>query len=290
MPLTSQQALDCLRRALAHGHLAHAYILSGPVEEVERETLRPLLGELLRTERPEIHPDLHRIAPASKSRQILTEKIDELIFTLNQSPFTAGGKKIALICHADRMNTASANKFLKTLEEPHPRTHIFLLTERPSALLPTIRSRCGIIALRQDVPLPEPEAIPLVNSVKQPFTNKLAALLWSRSIEEHLVKKSIQIEKDIFESHKETLKQLEAEGREFLEKEISGQAASATAEYRALLFAQLTVAIGPTRPNAIEAIEQAHRDLQRNLPLGLVLDRMALQVARQDVERLSFYT
>jgi DNA polymerase-3 subunit delta' len=40
------------------------------------------------------------------------------------------------------MNTESSNAFLKTLEEPPVRTTLLLLTTRPYALLPTIRSRC----------------------------------------------------------------------------------------------------------------------------------------------------
>jgi DNA polymerase-3 subunit delta' len=40
------------------------------------------------------------------------------------------------------MNTAAANIFLKTLEEPTASTTILLLTTRPYSLLPTIRSRC----------------------------------------------------------------------------------------------------------------------------------------------------
>jgi len=42
---------------------------------------------------------------------------------------------------ADRMNTESANAFLKTLEEPPGHSTLLLLTTRPHALLPTIRSR-----------------------------------------------------------------------------------------------------------------------------------------------------
>ena len=39
------------------------------------------------------------------------------------------------------MNTESSNAFLKTLEEPPRNTTLLLLTTRPYALLPTIRSR-----------------------------------------------------------------------------------------------------------------------------------------------------
>ena len=49
--------------------------------------------------------------------------------------------EVAIIHEVDRMNTAAANVFLKTLEEPPAHTTLLLLTTRPYALLPTIRSR-----------------------------------------------------------------------------------------------------------------------------------------------------
>ena len=39
------------------------------------------------------------------------------------------------------MNAEASNALLKTLEEPPATSHIFLITSRPAALLPTIRSR-----------------------------------------------------------------------------------------------------------------------------------------------------
>ncbi len=42
-------------------------------------------------------------------------------------------------------NDAAANAFLKLLEEPDPQTTILLTSSEPSALLPTIRSRCVMI-------------------------------------------------------------------------------------------------------------------------------------------------
>ncbi len=49
---------------------------------------------------------------------------------------------MAGILYADRINEASANKFLKTLEEPPGKSLILMVTDAPEALLPTIRSRC----------------------------------------------------------------------------------------------------------------------------------------------------
>ena len=55
-------------------------------------------------------------------------------FTLNWQPLTR-----------DIFNDASANRFLKSLEEPHPRTHYFFLTRHVESLLPTIVSRCQTV-------------------------------------------------------------------------------------------------------------------------------------------------
>ncbi len=49
-----------------------------------------------------------------------------------------------VITPADAMNEPAANAFLKTFEEPKPFCHFVLLTEKPGALLPTIRSRAQI--------------------------------------------------------------------------------------------------------------------------------------------------
>lgn len=54
---------------------------------------------------------------------------------------------VAIIGDVDLMNASSANAMLKTLEEPPPNTVMFLLTERPHAVLPTIQSRCQIMRL-----------------------------------------------------------------------------------------------------------------------------------------------
>lgn len=53
-----------------------------------------------------------------------------------------------LIEEAHRLNGASANMLLKTLEEPPPGTHFLLVTHRPESVLQTIRSRCERIAFK----------------------------------------------------------------------------------------------------------------------------------------------
>ncbi len=54
--------------------------------------------------------------------------------------------KVVLIEDAHRMNSDTANAFLKTLEEPGPTSKIILTTDEFSRVLPTIRSRCMCVA------------------------------------------------------------------------------------------------------------------------------------------------
>ena len=53
-----------------------------------------------------------------------------------------GRRRILLILSAERLGDVSGNILLKVLEEPPGRAIIILLCESPSALLPTLRSRC----------------------------------------------------------------------------------------------------------------------------------------------------
>ena len=61
------------------------------------------------------------------------------------------GSRVTLVVPAETMNTAAANAFLKTLEEPPPGARFILVSHHWRRLLPTIRSRCRVFAL----PLPD---------------------------------------------------------------------------------------------------------------------------------------
>jgi len=80
----------------------------------------------------------------SRLRHIPVEWIRELNHSIMRGTIQ-GDINVAIICDVDVMQAASANAMLKTLEEPPPNTIIFLLTQRPHAVLPTLRSRCQSI-------------------------------------------------------------------------------------------------------------------------------------------------
>ncbi|MGN0867801.1 MAG: hypothetical protein ACI4SG_09030 [Oligosphaeraceae bacterium] len=92
------------------------------------------------------YSEFFTVAPESKISTIRVEKIRE--FNQDMALSTPDGMlKFGMVVQADAMMPESANAFLKTLEEPSPQVMFLLLTTRPQALLPTIRSRCQTLLL-----------------------------------------------------------------------------------------------------------------------------------------------
>jgi DNA polymerase-3 subunit delta' len=58
-----------------------------------------------------------------------------------------GGKRVVLIYPLEGLRTEAANTLLKSLEEPNEQTIFILVSDRLDRVLPTIRSRCQLIAL-----------------------------------------------------------------------------------------------------------------------------------------------
>ncbi|MCY4316146.1 MAG: DNA polymerase III subunit delta' [Roseovarius sp.] len=73
--------------------------------------------------------------------QIVADSVRDLNRFLGLSA-ADGGRRVVIVDSADDMNEQAANALLKMLEEPPRRTTFFLISHKPSKLLPTIRSRC----------------------------------------------------------------------------------------------------------------------------------------------------
>ncbi len=56
-----------------------------------------------------------------------------------------GNAKVMIIWSAEKMNSTTANKLLKLIEEPPEKTYFILLSEHPEQLLQTIYSRCQVV-------------------------------------------------------------------------------------------------------------------------------------------------
>jgi DNA polymerase III subunit delta' len=192
------RVVDVLRRSVAAGRVAQAYLFHGPDGSGKRVAALALAQALQCERRAEgeadpcgectpcskverlLHPDLHvHLAQTSKASveditarlQALAEdpyaevsfrrrpdlsdpekssnlkafysvdRIREINRELRYTP-AEGNYKVSVLTDADTMQKAAANAFLKSLEEPTPRTVLVLTATRTDMLLPTVISRC----------------------------------------------------------------------------------------------------------------------------------------------------
>jgi len=91
------------------------------------------------------HPDVLVVPPDPPQMMIKVDQVRRVIETIYYRPGEAR-ERIYIFTQSAFMKEA-ANSLLKVLEEPPEFATIFLLTENPSELLPTIRSRSMIITL-----------------------------------------------------------------------------------------------------------------------------------------------
>lgn len=161
--MTFQDAQSLLTRTFHEGRLAHAYIITGDPRGDAMRFAEWLHQLILCQEDPASAPcghcrnclaaaahkmvDVKWLEPEKLSRVFAVETIRETVIPWAACTSLEGGWKSLAFQFADRFNDASANAFLKTLEEPPPRTLFLLLTSDPASMLPTLLSRCQRIDL-----------------------------------------------------------------------------------------------------------------------------------------------
>lgn len=153
-----------IQNAVTADAVSHAYILNG-----ERGSGKKLLANLFamsmqcqdRAEDGDAcgkcqsckqamsgnHPDIIRVTHEKPN----TISVDDIRVQVNDDivirPYSSK-YKIYIIADADMMTVQAQNALLKTIEEPPEYAVIMLLTENAEVLLPTIRSRCVMMKLR----------------------------------------------------------------------------------------------------------------------------------------------
>src|SRR5439155_11446929 len=77
---------------------------------------------------------------------IKIDQVRDLTREILSRPYE-GRARAFVVDEAHVMTEEASNALLKSLEEPPPTSHVFLVTASPHALLPTIRSRCQVLRM-----------------------------------------------------------------------------------------------------------------------------------------------
>lgn len=157
-----------LAPALTGGRLAHALLVVGAPGIGKRHFAGVLMRALL-CEAPNAeglpcgecrgcvqvaagsHPDVASLVPEEAEGAIKIGPVRGFVSRLHLTSQYGRGR-VGLVDPADRMTVPAANSLLKSLEEPPAGSHILLVSDRPRALLPTIRSRCQTVRLTPPAP------------------------------------------------------------------------------------------------------------------------------------------
>ena len=183
--LGQARAVEALASAYRSGRFHHAWIFAGPMGvgkltaavEFAKILLDPGApldpreyepGETARLIEAGTHPDLHVIRKELSAYSDNSRLRDRLLSNIpldllrerviggrtgdgrfHEGPAyktpVLGHAKVFIIDEAELLEPEGQNTLLKTLEEPPPKTYIFLVTSQPQRLLPTIHSRCQLV-------------------------------------------------------------------------------------------------------------------------------------------------
>lgn len=158
-----EKKIALLKGAISSGRVAHAYLFHG-IDGVGKMTTARNFAKAVNCEQGGSdscdrclsclkmdhghHPDLVIVGPEGQFIRI--REIREIQSQMRFSPLE-GRFRVFIIHDAERMNSATANALLKTLEEPVKQNILILISSRAHQIPATILSRCQ--RLRFD-PLP----------------------------------------------------------------------------------------------------------------------------------------
>ncbi|MEZ0577713.1 DNA polymerase III subunit delta' [Nocardioides sp. MH1] len=160
--LVGQRAcIEQLQIAAGGQGMNHAWLFTGPPGSGRSNTAVAFAAALqceqggLGPDCPDGCHDCHTVLAGSHAdvAVIRTEKltigVKEVRDLVRRASLTPMGKRwqILVVEDADRLTEQACNALLKAIEEPNPRTVWMLCTPTVEDVLPTIRSRCRLVAL-----------------------------------------------------------------------------------------------------------------------------------------------
>jgi DNA polymerase-3 subunit delta' len=162
-----EKIVDYLKKCITNERLAHAYLFFGQAGLGKRTVALHFFKSILchtslkkNTGQIPCHkclpcqefcrsqyPDFYEISRPTDKKNISIEQIRALRHQLSLKPPLAG-YKFVIVNEIESLTTEAANSFLKTLEEPPPKTIIVLIGSNEEAIPKTILSRCQVVRFR----------------------------------------------------------------------------------------------------------------------------------------------
>jgi len=95
-----------------------------------------------------VHPDVTAVLPMGAAQIIKIKQVRKIVDEAPGRPYE-GLRRVWILdgVEAGKFGDEAANAFLKVLEEPPEHVVFILLADNPTAVLPTVRSRCQQLAL-----------------------------------------------------------------------------------------------------------------------------------------------
>lgn len=162
-----RRCFEKLSQAYSSQRLAHGIIISAPAGSGKRGfanyLIKSLLCEKSKNQLSQFcssckscllieansHPDYYLLEclvdnNGKQKKSIGIDQVRHLTQKLAEMP-QLGGWRIALITSVSALTTASFNALLKSLEEPHQKTLLLLISDNLQIVPATVRSRCQLI-------------------------------------------------------------------------------------------------------------------------------------------------
>lgn len=279
----NEKMIERLTESVRTGTVSHAYIFEGD-SHVDKKTVAREFAKAMLCEneqrgdacdqcvscRKMEHGNYEDfIEVAADGNSIKDEAILGLQGQLAMKPY-AGSRHVVVIEDADTMTLRAQNRLLKTLEEPSPGTVIMLLSENTENLVQTILSRCILFRL-------------LGNENEESEAMRLAAKQFAElAVEKAPFYKLTAALGEAAQKKEEAYAFLDS-----LEKRYRDMTLCAYDRDESLLFdpqdraslkEQGRLLTGVQLANAVAAIEEARRDLNRNINTGYALKSMILKL------------
>ena len=173
-----------VRSAAKHGVISHAVILSGTGDREAAARYLAAAQLCQAAEKPcmccnicrkvmeNIHPDVITVQDADR-KELAVDTVRELKQDVYIRP-NEGDRKVYLFADCSQLNERDQNVLLKIVEEGPSYASFIFCSESAHALLPTIRSRCVIMDLREEAaPVVHEEAVALCRAIGSKSTSAL---------------------------------------------------------------------------------------------------------------------